>query len=102
MNYRLFIFIKLLLLFLALGLASFLAFGDTFYSVVPDQQVVFVLDDNVTMNTRDVLSGTTYISRMDAAKYIIQTTLLSDPDYSYGLILFAASADYILPPTYDT
>src|SRR5574344_562072 len=100
MNYRFFAFIKLILLFIALGLASFLAFGDTGKHIAPDQKVVFVLDINRTMNTQDVLSGTKHISRLQAAKQIITKTISSDSDYSYGLIIFNASADYIIPPTF--
>lgn len=102
MNYRFFAFIKLILLFIALGLASFLAFGDAGKHIAPDQKVVFVLDINRTMNTQDVLSGTKHISRLQAAKQIIKKTISSDSDYSYGLIIFNASADYIIPPTFDT
>ncbi|MEI8009560.1 MAG: hypothetical protein WCI00_09740 [bacterium] len=60
------------------------------------------MDINKTMNTQDVLSGTQKISRLQAAKLLIQKTLLSDTSFSYGLILFNASADYIIPPTFDT
>ena len=102
MNYRFFAIIKLFLLIVALGLASFLAFGDHADRTAPDQKVVFVLDINRTMNTQDVLSGTKYISRLQAAKQIIKKTLSSDSDYSYGLILFNAAADYFIPPTFDT
>ena len=94
--------IKLILLVLALGLAGFLAFGDVSKNVAPDQKVVFVLDINRTMNTRDVLSGSKQISRLESAKYLIQKFILSDPGFSYGLILFNASVDYIVPPTFDT
>lgn len=102
MNYRFFAFIKLILLFIALGLASFLALGDNGKSAAPDQKVVFVLDINRTMNTQDVLSGTQQISRLQAAKSLIKKTIAAYPDYSYGLLLFNASADYIIPPTFDT
>lgn len=56
MNYRFFSFVKLLLLIVALGLASFLAFGESGKNIAPDQKVVFVLDINRTMNTQDILS----------------------------------------------
>ena len=94
--------IKLILLVLALGLAGFLAFGEGSKNVAPDQKVVFVLDINRTMNTHDVLSGSKQISRLESAKYLIQKFILSDPGFSYGLILFNASVDYIVPPTFDT
>lgn len=100
--YKFFVFIKLVLLIIALGLASFLAFGETSRDAVSDQQVIFVLDINRSMNTEDVLSGTQQISRLQAAKYLIQKTLLSAPQFSYGLILFNAASDYIVPPTFDT
>ncbi|MFA7298021.1 MAG: hypothetical protein WC010_00020 [Candidatus Absconditabacterales bacterium] len=102
MNYRFFSLIKLILLIVALGLASFLAFGERGKNITPDQKVVFVLDINRTMNTKDVFSGTKQISRIQAAKTLIQKTILSDSQFSYGLILFNASADYIIPPTFDT
>jgi len=102
MNYRFFVFIKLLLLLIALGLASFLAFGEGGEDVTPDQKVVFVVDINRTMNTQDVLSWTKHISRLQAAKSLIQKILLSDTQFSYGLILFNARVDYIIPPTFDT
>ena len=102
MNYRFFTLIKLILLIVALGLASFLAFGDQGNNITPDQKIVFVLDINKTMNTQDVFSGTQKISRLQAAKLLIQKTLLSDAQFSYGLILFNASTDYIIPPTFDT
>lgn len=102
MNYRFFTFTKLVLLVIALGLASFLAFGESKQAVAPDQNIVFVLDINRTMNTKDILSWTRQLSRLQAAKLLIQTTILSDPQFSYGLILFNASTDYIVPPTFDT
>ena len=102
MNYRIFVFIKLILLLIALALASFLAFGENGINVAPDQQVVFVLDVNRTMNTKDVFSGTQQISRLQAAKSLIHKMILSDPQFSYGLIIFNASTDYIIPPTFDT
>lgn len=102
MNYTFFTFTKLILLIIALGLATFLAFGESGKHVAPDQKVVFVLDINRTMNTKDVYSGTQQISRLQAAKTLIQKTLFSDSQFSYGLILFNASTDYILPPTFDT
>ena|GEM_PF-1079700 len=102
MNYRFFTLIKLILLIIALGLASFLAFGESGKNVAPDQKVVFVLDINRTMNTQDIFSGTKQISRLQAAKSLIQKTLLSDPQFSYGLILFNAGTDYIIPPTFDS
>ncbi|MEI6118772.1 MAG: hypothetical protein WCP92_06180 [bacterium] len=49
-------FIKLILLVVALGLASFLAFGESEKNVALDHKVVFVLDINRTMNTLDVFS----------------------------------------------
>jgi len=54
------------------------------------------------MNAKDVFSGTKQISRIEAAKYLIQKTILSDPQFSYGLILFNAGTDYIIPPTFDS
>jgi hypothetical protein len=102
MNYTSSTLIKLILLIIALGLASFLAFGENGKSIAPDQKVVFVVDINRTMNTKDVFLGDKQISRLDAAKYLIQQTLKSDPNYSYGLILFNVRTDYIIPPTIDT
>ena len=102
MNYKTFVFIKIFLLFIALVLASFLAFGDQGNHISPDQKIVFVLDINKTMNTQDVFFGTQKISRLQAAKLLIQKTLLSDAQFSYWLILFNASTDYIIPPTFDT
>jgi hypothetical protein len=81
-------FIKLVLLCVALFLAGFLAFFDTNKERTPDQKIVFVLDINRTMNTKDVFSGTQLISRLQAAKFFIQKTILSDPQFSYGLLLF--------------
>ncbi|MEI6672865.1 MAG: hypothetical protein WCL02_06115 [bacterium] len=102
MTYKIFIYIKLILLIIALGLASFLVFGDNHQDIAPDQNIVFVLDINRTMNTKDVFSGDKKISRLQAAKILIQKTLLSDPQFSYGLILFNTVTDYIIPPTFDT
>ena len=102
MNYRFFSFIKLLLLIIALCLASFLAFGESGKNIAPDQKVVFILDINRTMNTQDILSWVQKTSRLQAAKQLIQKTILSDSQFSYGLILFNASMDYIIPPTLDT
>lgn len=102
MNYKKISLIKFFLLFLALCLASFLAFGDTVQEATPDQQIVFILDVSKTMDIQDVASGTQVVSRLDAAKHILQTTISSEPHYSYGLILLAGDADYIIPPTFDT
>lgn len=102
MNHRFFVFLKLVLLFIALGLASFLAFGEGGKDLAPDQKIIFVLDINRTMNTEDMLSGSQSISRLQAAKALIKKTIISDSQFSYGLILFNASTDYILPPTFDS
>lgn len=102
MNYRKFALVKIFLLIAALGLAIFLAFDERSSSLTSDQQIVFVLDLNRTMNTQDVLSGTRHISRIAAAKSLIAQTILSEPGFSYGLVIFNAHADYILPPTFDT
>lgn len=91
-----------MLLIIALGLASFLAFGENKDTIAPDHKVIFVLDINRTMNTKDVFSWTQKISRIQAAKFLIQKTIFSDPQFSYGLILFNAGSDYIIPPTFDT
>jgi hypothetical protein len=40
------------------------------------------------MNTEDVSLGTKFVSRLDAAKHIIQTTIDSEPGFSYGLVIF--------------
>ncbi len=71
--------IKLLLLIVALILASFLAFGNITNDATPDQKIVFVLDINRSMNTEDVFSGTQKISRLQAAISLIQTTIITDP-----------------------
>lgn len=102
MNYRFFAFIRLLIVLLALGLASFLAFGERGEAIAPDQKVVFVLDINRTMNTQDVSFDAKKISRLQSAKLLIKKSILSDPQFSYGLILFNAGADYLIPPTLDT
>ncbi len=102
MNYKKFALLKLLLLIFALFLASFLAFGESKKDIAPDQKVVFVLDINRTMNTKDILYDGKQISRLQAAKTLIQKTILSDAQFSYGLIIFNASSDYIIPPTFDT
>ncbi len=102
MNQRFFPVIKLLIVFFALSLAVFLAFGDRGNDTAPDQKIVFVVDSNKTMNTQDVLTGAKHISRFQAAKLLIQKTILSEPQYAYGLIIFNAGADYLIPPTSDT
>lgn len=102
MNYKFFVRIKLVLLIVALWWASFLAFVDRSKNIAPDHTVIFVLDINKTMNTQDVLSGVQHISRLQAAKQLIKKTISSDAQFSYGLILFNASTDYLLPPTFDT
>lgn len=78
MNYKTFSYIKLFLLILALCLAGFLAFVQRGQELSPDHRLVFVLDVNTTMKTRDVFSGTASISRLEAAKYIIQKTITSE------------------------
>lgn len=94
--------IKLLLLVIALCLAGILAFGENTATHAPDQKIVFVVDINRSMNTQDVLLDNKPISRLQAAKYIIHHSIESDPLYSYGLVVFNASADYIVPPSFDT
>lgn len=86
----------------ALFVAVILLLEEKTKEFTPDHKIVFVLDINRTMNTEDVLSGTLFLSRLDAAKYVIQNTLLSYPGFSYWLILFNAGTDYLLPPTFDT
>lgn len=102
MKHTPFAIIKIVLIIIALSVASFLAFSEKSEELTPDHKIVFVLDINRTMNTQDVLSGTKHISRIVAAKSLIKRTILSEPWYSYGLILFNATADYIVPPTFDT
>lgn len=77
-------------------------FGQNKNNIAPDQNIIFVLDINKTMNTKDVFSGEQKISRIQAAKSLIQKAVFSDPQFSYGLILFNSSIDYIIPPTFDT
>ena len=102
MNYKIISFIKILLLAVALGVVGFLAFFDRSNDIAPDQKIVFVVDTHLTMNTKDILSGTQTISRLTAAKELIKTMIFSEPQFSYGLIIFNAGADYIVPPTFDT
>ena len=102
MNHKTFSVIKFWLLVIALGLASFLAFGENKKDAAPDQKIVFVVDVNRSMNTQDMLSGNKRLSRLQSAKYIIQKTIISEPQYSYGLVIFNAGADYLIPPTFDT
>ena len=102
MNYKKFALLKLFLLILALVLASFLAFGESKKDIAPDQKVVFVLDINKTMNTKDISYDGKQISRLQAAKILIQKTIFSEPQFSYGLIIFNVSSDYFIPPTFDT
>ncbi len=102
MNHKSYSLIKLVLLIIALGLAIFLTIGEDRRNAVPDQKVVFVLDVNRTMNTEDVFSGDKKMSRLQAAKALIQKTVISGSSFSYGLVLFDAGLDYIIPPTSDT
>lgn len=102
MHYRRFALFRFLLLIVALGLASFLAFSSRSLDIAPDHKVIFALDINRTMNTQDVFSGTKPLSRLSAAKMMIAKTVRSHPGFSYGLIIFNAGTDYIVPPTFDT
>ena len=101
MGHKVFSFVKMVFLVFALFLASFLLFT-TSKVPTPDQKIVFVLDVNKTMNTQDILSGAHHFSRLQAAKCLIQQQIISDPQFSYGLIIFNAGADYIIPPTFDS
>jgi hypothetical protein len=56
MNYKRFALLKLLLLIVALGLAVFLLFSENSKELTSDHKIVFVLDINKTMNTKDVFS----------------------------------------------
>lgn len=67
----------------ALFVAVILLLEEKTKEFTPDHKIVFVLDINRTMNTEDVLSGTLSVSRLNAAKYLIQNTLLSYPGFSY-------------------
>lgn len=102
MNYKKFSLLKILFLLVALWLAVFLLFVGQWKDATFDHSLVFVLDVNRTMNTEDVSLGTNFVSRLDAAKHIIQTTIDTEPGFSYGLVLFNGSTDYIVPPTFDT
>lgn len=102
MKYRPLSLIHLLLLVLALFLAGFLAFGEHKKTFAPDQKIVFVVDINRSMNTEDVFLDNKSISRLQAAKYIIHQSIESQSSYSYGLIVFNAGVDYIVPPSFDT
>lgn len=102
MGYKYIWLLKIILLVVSLWLAGFLAIDENKHTLAPDQKVVFVLDVNRTMNTQDVFSWDQKISRLQAAKWLIQKTIASEPGFSYGLILFNAGTDYIVPPTFDT
>lgn len=102
MGYKYVWLLKIVLLVVAIGLAGFLAIDENKDTLAPDQKVVFVLDVNRTMNTQDVFSWDQKISRLQAAKLIISKTVVSQPGFSYGLILFNVGTDYIVPPTFDT
>ncbi len=102
MNYKKISFLKLFLLVIALWFAVFLVFVQRWSDIGPEHKLVFVLDISRTMNVDDVFSGKEKISRLVAAKQIIQTILFSEPGFSYGLIIFNGWVDYIIPPTLDT
>jgi len=103
MNYKIYIFVKLCLLVAALGVALFLLPHERSHQLTLDSTLVFVLDINSTMNIQDVVSGSSYVSRIDAAKHIVYTLVDSRAADKYGLVVFASSAvEYIVPPTHDT
>ena len=102
MNYKKFSLLNILFLLIALWLAAFLLVAGQWKDATLDHSLVFVLDVNRTMNTEDVSLDTKFVSRLDAAKHIIQTTIDSEPGFSYGLVIFNGWTDYIVPATFDT
>lgn len=102
MKYKKIVILKVCFLFCACVLAVFLLFAGSWKDVSLDHTLVFVLDVNRTMNTQDVSSGVDFISRLDAAKYSITKIINSESGFSYGLILFNGSTDYLVPATFDT
>ncbi len=101
MNYKIYLVIKLCLLFVALCVTGFLIYVEKEQTLGSERRIIFLVDSNKTMNTQDVLSGESYISRLDAAKYIITDIVDTYPGYTYGLVLFNATTSYLVPSTFD-
>lgn len=101
-NTKLLMFIKSLLLLIAIILAWFLVFvpGD---AEPAEQSTVIIIDIGSGMRTQDIANEKWFmISRMTAAKEIITKIIQTSPERSFGLITCWEDIDYLVPPTLDS
>lgn len=97
------VFIKLLLLIGAMILAWCLIFVNKSPAPV-EQSTIIILDVSSGMMTQDIATTTAndFITRLDAAKKIIQKIVSEFPQRSFGLITYWPEIDYLIPSTFDS
>lgn len=98
--------IKIVIIFLALVLASILLLSEKTHQKLSNQTTHFLVDISNSMNTKDITqysqNQSLIISRLQAIKEFITQTIQSDPYATYSLVIFWDSIDFLLPPTQDT
>ena len=101
-NIKTLVFVKLLLLVWAMILAWCLIFINKLSAPV-EQSTIIILDVSSGMMTQDIPTGKwDLITRLDAAKKIVQKTIAEFPQRSFWLITYWSQIDYLIPSTTDS
>jgi hypothetical protein len=96
------VFIKLLLLIGAMILAWFLIFINKSPAPV-EQSTIIILDVSSGMMTQDIpTSKWDLITRLDAAKKIVQKIIAEFPQRAFWLMTYWPQIDYLIPSTFDS
>ncbi|MDP2103821.1 MAG: VWA domain-containing protein [Candidatus Gracilibacteria bacterium] len=89
----------ILLAFAFLGPISSIGISNTERQGV---DLVWILDVSKSMDVQDVSEGDQSISRLTAAKKIIENFILTHPENCYGLVVFAGGARLVSPLTSES
>jgi hypothetical protein len=67
------------------------------------ETLVIVIDMHTGMMVQDIATSQgDMITRLDAAKQIIEKMVQTYPQRSFGLITYGQDIDYLIPPTLDS
>lgn len=99
-------FAKIIILFLALILATILLVSQKSHQKISNQTTHFLVDISNSMNVKDINNPSNnqslVSSRLQAIKDMISQTVKAEPYETYSLLIFWDSIDFFIPPTQDT